>query len=240
MDRLSLDEYFLEIAKTVSTRSTCIKRQVGAVIVKDKNIISTGYNGPSKGISPCKICVRKHIPSAVHGNVECKGCHAEVNSILFAALHGTSINGSTIYITTAPCFDCSKYIINSGIKKIVIPTLAIRVPVESLLDEAGIKVIKYNNEKNWKYIELTQNMKSIVDGDLYPMLSTMKWCACRSGSRWYATKRDPITKNVNAMHRYIADYMGWDHVNMDIDHINHNGLDNRICNLRVCSRGIKI
>jgi dCMP deaminase len=119
--RISKDEYFMKIADVVSQRSTCIKRKVGAVLVKDSHIISTGYNGAPAGFKHCTIetCVRQNLKSGEKPEL-CRGIHAEVNCIIQAAIHGTSIKGeTTLYSTTFPCMNCLKLIINAGIKRLV-------------------------------------------------------------------------------------------------------------------------
>lgn len=122
MIRPSWDEYFMEIAHLVKTRSTCLRRQVGAVIVKDKNILATGYNGAPSKIPHCIDvgCLREKlgIPSGERHEM-CRGLHAEQNAIIQAALHGTGIKGSILYCTNLPCIICTKMIINSGIEKII-------------------------------------------------------------------------------------------------------------------------
>ncbi len=119
--RISKDEYFMEIAEVVSKRSTCIKRHVGAVLVKDSHILSTGYNGAPSGFKHCnsEICVRQNLKSGEKPEL-CRGVHAEINCIIQAAIHGTSILGNTtLYSTHFPCMNCLKLIINAGIKRIV-------------------------------------------------------------------------------------------------------------------------
>ncbi len=119
--RISRDEYFMKIAELVSQRSTCVKRKVGAILIKDSHIISTGYNGVPPGFKHCTLdtCLRKNIESGEKPEL-CRGVHAEVNCIVQAAIHGTSIKGETVlYSTTFPCMSCLKILINAGIKKIV-------------------------------------------------------------------------------------------------------------------------
>jgi len=111
----------MEIAEVVSKRSTCIKRHVGAVLVKDSHILSTGYNGAPSGFKHCnsEICVRQNLKSGEKPEL-CRGVHAEINCIIQAAIHGTSILGNTtLYSTHFPCMNCLKLIINAGIKRIV-------------------------------------------------------------------------------------------------------------------------
>ena len=121
MDRPSWDDYFLTIATIVASRSTCLRRKVGAVLVRDKRILSTGYNGPPSGIIHCaqRGCLREElgIPSGERHEI-CRGLHAEQNAIIQAALFGVSIKGSVLYCTTFPCIICTKMLINSGVKAI--------------------------------------------------------------------------------------------------------------------------
>jgi len=121
--RPSWDEYFLEMAGLVSRRSTCLRRQVGAVLVKDKQILATGYNGAPKGLPHCLDigCLREKlkIPSGERHEL-CRALHAEQNALIQASLHGISVKDSTLYATNQPCVICAKMIINAGIKEIVI------------------------------------------------------------------------------------------------------------------------
>jgi dCMP deaminase len=120
-ERISKDNYFMQLAEVVSKRSTCLKRNVGAVLVKDAHIISTGYNGAPSGFKHCtpESCVRSDLKSGDRPEL-CRGVHAEINCIIQAAIHGTSIKGNTtLYSTTFPCMNCLKLIINSGVKRLV-------------------------------------------------------------------------------------------------------------------------
>jgi dCMP deaminase len=122
MNRPSWEEYFMEIARLVARRSTCLRRQVGAVLVKDKNILATGYNGTPSGITHCSEvgCLRQklNVPSGERHEL-CRGLHAEQNAIIQAAKHGVNIAEATLYCTNSPCIICSKMIINSGVQRIV-------------------------------------------------------------------------------------------------------------------------
>ena len=144
--RISKDAYFMKIAEVVSQRSTCVKRKVGAVLIKDSHIISTGYNGVPPGFKHCtpESCVRKDLKSGEKPEL-CKGVHAEINCIIQAAIHGTSIKGeTTLYSTTFPCMSCLKLIINAGIKKVVYKegyNMENKVK-EQLLDESNLIVQK--------------------------------------------------------------------------------------------------
>ena len=108
----------MEITEAVAKRSTCLHRHCGAVIVKRKQIVSTGYNGAPSGLPHCQTCIRDSVPSGQNMEL-CRGAHAEQNAINFAARFGIAIEGSTIYSTQFPCSWCGKSIINSGIAKVV-------------------------------------------------------------------------------------------------------------------------
>jgi dCMP deaminase len=145
-ERPSWDQYFMDIVELVSKRSTCLRRKVGAVLVRDKRILSTGYNGAPTGIRHCAEvgCLREqlNVPSGERHEL-CRGLHAEQNAIIQAALHGVSIKGSTIYCTNHPCIICSKMIINSGIEKIVYKYEYRDKLAEEMLKEANIEVRKF-------------------------------------------------------------------------------------------------
>lgn len=149
-NRPSWDEYFLEVACLVSKRSTCLRRRVGAVLVKDKKILATGYNGAPSGISHCiKIgCLREklNIPSGQRHEL-CRGLHAEQNVLLQAALHGVSTKDSHLYITNHPCMICSKMLINAGIREIIILEGYPDEMSEDFLKEAKIKIRKIEKSK---------------------------------------------------------------------------------------------
>lgn len=133
----------MDIARLVASRSTCLRRHVGAVLVKDKNILATGYNGTPRGIAHCDTrgCLReKHqVPSGQRHEL-CLGLHAEQNAIIQAAKHGTNISGATLYCTHAPCVICAKMLINSGIKTIVYLDGYPDELASNLLEESGLQV----------------------------------------------------------------------------------------------------
>lgn len=144
-DRPTWDEYFMKFAKLASTRSTCLRRKVGAVIVKDKRIIATGYNGAPKGIAHCSEkggCLREKldIPSGERHEL-CNALHAEQNAIIQAAMLYASIDGGEIFITHQPCVICAKMIINAGIRRIVIGEDYNDKLAKEILEEAGIKPV---------------------------------------------------------------------------------------------------
>lgn len=148
--RPNWDEYFMEVAKLTATRSTCLRRKVGAVIVKDRHIIATGYNGAPRGLTHCDDrggCLRQElgVPSGQRHEL-CRALHAEQNAIIQAATLGQSIEGGTIYITHQPCAICSKMIINSGIERIVVNEGYPDDLALEFLDEAGLKVIMLGKE----------------------------------------------------------------------------------------------
>lgn len=116
------DQYFMQVAELVKQRSTCLRRHVGAVLVKDKRILATGYNGAPSGLPHCEEtgCLREQmeVPSGERHEL-CRGLHAEQNVLLQAAFHGVSVKGSRLYVTCVPCSICAKMIINAGIKEVV-------------------------------------------------------------------------------------------------------------------------
>ncbi|RPJ61413.1 MAG: dCMP deaminase family protein [Dehalococcoidia bacterium] len=140
--RPSIDEYFLKIACVVAERATCVRHHVGAVAVRDKHILSTGYNGAAAGVRDCLElgCLRDElkIPSGTRHEI-CRGIHAEQNAIIQASLHGVSLEGSTLYCTHSPCILCAKMLVNARIKRFVsFGKYADNAFVE-LFKEAGIK-----------------------------------------------------------------------------------------------------
>jgi len=143
-ERPSWDDYFMSIAKEVAARSTCLRRNVGAIIVKDRRILATGYNGPPSGISHClpETCLRTklNIPSGEKHEL-CRGLHAEQNAIIQAASHGVPINGAVIYVTHHPCSICSKMLINSGIKTFITLSDYDDPLAKEMASEAGVNIM---------------------------------------------------------------------------------------------------
>lgn len=143
--RPSWDEYFLEVAHLVARRATCLRREVGAVLVKDKRILATGYNGAPSGLAHCLDigCLREKlkIPSGQRHEL-CRGLHAEQNVIIQAALYGISTRDSILYITNQPCIICAKMLINAGVKEIVTAGDYPDKLAKEFLKEAKIKVRK--------------------------------------------------------------------------------------------------
>ncbi len=148
MPRPSWDEYFIEITKLVATRSTCLRRKVGAIFVRDKRILATGYNGAPKGLRHCEEigCLRERlkIPSGERHEL-CRGVHAEQNAIVQAATSGVNLEGATIYSTTYPCILCSKLIINARVKKVIYLEGYPDQLAKEMLDEAGIVVERFDS-----------------------------------------------------------------------------------------------
>jgi len=144
-NRPSWDEYFLDMADLVSRRSTCLRRRVGAVIVKDKRILATGYNGAPSGLKHCLDigCLRQtlKIPSGERHEL-CRGLHGEQNALIQASLYGISVKGATLYATNQPCIICAKMLINAGIKDIVVADGYPDKMAAEFLKEAKIKVRK--------------------------------------------------------------------------------------------------
>ncbi len=141
ISRPSWDEYFMKLAWLVAERSTCVRHHVGAVIVRDKRILTTGYNGAAANTKDCLElgCLRNrlNIPSGTRHEI-CRAIHAEQNAIIQAGTHGININGGTLYCTHSPCILCAKMIANAKIKRVV---MSIEYPDETfknLFKEAGI------------------------------------------------------------------------------------------------------
>lgn len=139
--RPSWHEYFMSITELVARRATCTRRFVGAILVRDKHIITTGYNGAPSGTSHCLEvgCLREQlgIPSGERHEL-CRGLHAEQNAIIQAALHGTSVAGATLYCTTMPCVICSKMLINARIAEVYYREGYADTLSRDLMAEAGI------------------------------------------------------------------------------------------------------
>ncbi len=149
--RPSWDTYFMNITTLVAQRSTCTRRAVGAIIVKDKRILSTGYNGAPTGIRHCLEvgCLREslQVPSGERHEL-CRGIHAEQNAIIQAAYHGVSVKDALLYCTNQPCAICAKMIINAGIKKIYYQSGYTDALAQEMLTEAGIDLIKHDDLSN--------------------------------------------------------------------------------------------
>ena len=147
MSRPSWPEYFMTIAKMVAKRSTCLRRHVGSILVKDKRILATGYNGAPTGLKHCAEvgCIRQNtsIPSGERHEL-CRGLHAEQNAIIQAAYHGISIAGSTLYCTNKPCVICSKMLINAGIVKIFYEKGYDDPLADQMITEAGIEIVRFS------------------------------------------------------------------------------------------------
>ena len=147
-ERPSYDEYFMEMAHLVAKRSTCLRRNVGAILVKDKHILSTGYNGAPKGLKHCSEvgCLRKElgIPSGERHEI-CRGLHAEQNAIIQAAVFGISIKNSVLYCTNTPCVVCAKMLINAGVKEIVYSGEYPDDLAKKMINESKIKIRNFDN-----------------------------------------------------------------------------------------------
>jgi dCMP deaminase len=147
-DRPSWETYFMDITMLVAKRSTCQRRAVGAVLVKDKRLLATGYNGAPSHLKHCLDigCLREElkVPSGEKHEL-CRGIHAEQNAIVQAAFHGVSIKGATLFCTNLPCAICAKMIINAGIDKIYFNEGYADSMSKEMLKEAGIELLKHDN-----------------------------------------------------------------------------------------------
>jgi dCMP deaminase len=139
----------MKITEDVALRSTCLRRQVGAIIVKDKQILATGYNGSPRGIKHCQEtgCLREqmNVPSGQRHEL-CRGLHAEQNVIIQAAIHGAKIGGGTMYCTYMPCIICTKMLINAGLKKIVFKGFYPDDAAMQMLKESGMEIQLYEEQ----------------------------------------------------------------------------------------------
>ncbi|MEA4885040.1 MAG: cytidine/deoxycytidylate deaminase family protein [Clostridia bacterium] len=142
--RPAWDDYFMEIAEVVAKRSTCLRRRVGAVAVRDRQILATGYNGAPSGLAHCATigCMRAqlHVASGERHEL-CRGLHAEQNVIIQAAVHGVAVSGATVYCTHQPCVVCAKMLINAGIASIVYSGEYPDTMSYEMMREAGIEVV---------------------------------------------------------------------------------------------------
>ncbi len=149
ISRPSWDEYFMKLCEDVSSRSTCNSRHVGAILVKDKRIVSTGYNGAPHGLPHCLEagCKIVKVHDGVEVNEKCDRClHAEQNAIIQCALHGVSCDGGTLYTTARPCRLCAKMLINAGIKRVVYKEdFKDKEPLQ-MLRQVGVEVQRFGCE----------------------------------------------------------------------------------------------
>ncbi|HHU75411.1 MAG TPA: cytidine deaminase [Firmicutes bacterium] len=142
--RPSWDSYFMEIATVIAQRSTCLRRKVGAVLVKERRLLTTGYNGAPTGLRHCREtgCLRQmhHVPPGERHEL-CRGLHAEQNAIIQAAIHGVSIKGADLYSTHHPCSMCAKMLVNAGIKRVILKETYPDPLAVEIFGEAGIDVV---------------------------------------------------------------------------------------------------
>ena len=143
IQRPDWDEYFVDIVELVARRSTCRRRAVGALLVRERRMLATGYNGAPTGMRHCLDigCLREQlgIPSGERHEL-CRGLHAEQNALIQAALHGVSVKGATLYCTNHPCIICTKMLINGGIIRVIFREGYRDKMAEEMFEEAGIKV----------------------------------------------------------------------------------------------------
>ncbi len=146
-DRPSWQEYFMQMAFLAATRSTCLRRKVGAVLVRDNQIVSTGYNGTPKNIRHCgeQGCLRQQqqVPPGEKHEL-CRGVHAEQNVIIQAGINGGSTHGATLYCTNQPCSICARMIINAEIRTVYIADTYPDALAEQLMEEAGVELIHFD------------------------------------------------------------------------------------------------
>ena len=144
-DRPTWDEYFLQMAHVIASRSTCLRRHVGALLVRDKRVLATGYNGAPAALPHCEEvgCRRAELGVASGTGWElCRGLHAEQNAIIQGALHGVSVRGSTLYCTTQPCIICAKMLINAGVERVVYSGDYSDKMAMEMLTAAGVELLR--------------------------------------------------------------------------------------------------
>ncbi|MCD6383855.1 MAG: dCMP deaminase family protein [Thermoplasmata archaeon] len=143
----------MRMAYLVATRATCTRRKVGAVVVKDKHVLTTGYNGPPKGLPHCDVtgCLREklNIPSGERHEL-CRGVHAEQNAIIQAAYFGVSLKGASMYVTNYPCSVCIKMIINAGIVEVIYDEGYPDDLAKDIVEEAGLKMRRFQLDEETK------------------------------------------------------------------------------------------
>jgi dCMP deaminase len=146
MKRPDNDTYFMKMAELVATRSTCLRRQVGAVVVKEKRVLTTGYNGAPKGLKHCEEvgCVREQnqVESGTRHEL-CRGVHAEQNAVIQAAYFGASIKDATMYTTNFPCVMCAKILVNAGVREVVYKDEYVDDLSKHILNESRVVVRRY-------------------------------------------------------------------------------------------------
>ncbi|MCG9967916.1 cytidine/deoxycytidylate deaminase family protein [Pelotomaculum terephthalicicum JT] len=139
----------MDITRVVANRSTCLRRRVGAVLVKDRRILASGYNGAPAGLKHCLDigCLRERlgVPSGERHEL-CRGLHAEQNAVIQAAVHGIAIKGATCYVTHQPCLLCAKIMINAGVGKVVFQGDYPDLSAQEIFDEAGVELVRYVQE----------------------------------------------------------------------------------------------
>ena len=142
MSRVSWDRYFMNLAREAATRSTCPRKSVGAIVVRDKAILATGYNGSIRGLEHCTEI------GCLMDNGHCvRTVHAEANAILQAARHGPSVDGASIYVTASPCWDCFKLIANAGISRVLYGEFYRDERIKEFAREAGIELVHLGLEE---------------------------------------------------------------------------------------------
>lgn len=147
-ERPSWDDYFMQIARVVASRSTCLRRHVGAILVKDRHILATGYNGPPRGAAHCRElggCYRERLGIPSGERMELSRClHAEQNAIIQAAIHGVKLEPPVAcYTTTQPCITCAKMLVNVGVQRIVFEGHYPDQLALEMLQEAGVELERY-------------------------------------------------------------------------------------------------
>lgn len=208
MNRLNWDDYFMNIAVQVSLRSTCIRRKVGALLVKDNTIVSTGYNGAPKGLPNCcddpSRCYRSahNIPSGEKLDL-CYAVHAEVNALMNAIKSGTDLQGATVYVTTFPCSSCAKALMQAGIKKICYLDNYTNEFTLHMIKEAGIEC-KEMDSSIYRTPDLPEaNFKTNNDLDaIDPIVKEIYYAGFEPGTDEFIKNREKVFEKYNLFEKY--------------------------------------
>lgn len=185
--RPTWDELFMELARLMARRSTCLRRQVGAVLVKDNRVLASGYNGPPSGMAHCADlggCLREKlgVPSGERQEI-CRAIHAEQNAILQLAITGLSGRDATVYVTTHPCFTCAKLLVQLGVRRVVYGDGYPDNLAEELLSDAGVEALKIAVDRGSRFEEARKNQER-MEAETRPYVPERPAILTSTGAQW--------------------------------------------------------